>query len=81
MTAPPATDATATTGDGPSDTDTGAFALELSVRFAEARASLHAAEALDEPEMAQVHAADLADLESIASRNDLDGAPADELTA
>lgn len=51
-----------------------AFAAELRLRLAEAQASLESAELLDDPLLAQIAASDLADLRSLAARNDL---PAD----
>jgi len=48
------------------------FAEELRVRVVEAQTALGAAEVLDEPFTAQIAAADLADLESLAVRNDVD---------
>ena len=49
-----------------------AFASELQVRVEEARASLAAAEAADDPLLAQIAEADLADLRALADRNDVD---------
>ena len=49
-----------------------AFAEELRVRVAEAQTALDAAELLDEPLTAQIAAADLADLEALAVRNDVE---------
>lgn len=49
-----------------------AFARELQIRVAEASASLAAAEAVDDPLLAQIAAADLADLRALAERNDVD---------
>ncbi len=56
----------------PDDTHRSAFADELRVRVAEAQTSLAAAEVLDEPLTAQIAAADLADLQVLADRNDVD---------
>lgn len=49
----------------------GAFLTELRLRLAEAHATLQAAEALEEPLLAQIAEADLADLRSLAARNDV----------
>lgn len=49
-----------------------AFASELQLRVEEARASLAAAEAMEDPLLAQIAAADLADLQALADRNDVD---------
>lgn len=49
-----------------------AFASELRLRVAEAQASLAAADAMDDPLLAQIAEADLADLRSLAARNDVD---------
>lgn len=49
-----------------------AFGRELLLRVAEARASLAAAEALQDPLLAQIAAGDLADLQALAVRNDVD---------
>ena len=49
-----------------------AFASELQVRVEEARASLAAAEAMEDPLLAQIAEADLADLQALADRNDVD---------
>jgi hypothetical protein len=57
----------------------GSFSDELQIRLVEARASLAAAEALDDALSAQIAAADLADLRALAARNDL--AEADALEA
>ncbi len=51
---------------------TTAFARELRVRLVEARSSLSAAEALDDPLLAQIAESDLADLRALALRNDVD---------
>ena len=48
-----------------------AFATELQFRMAEAQAQLDAAEKLDDPLLAQIAAGDLADLQALASRNDV----------
>lgn len=48
-----------------------AFAAELQLRVEEARASLAAAEAMDDPLLAQIAEADLADLRALADRNDV----------
>ena len=48
------------------------FTEELRVRVVEAQTALGAAEVLDEPLIAQIAAADLADLEALAVRNDVD---------
>ena len=50
----------------------GAFATELQLRVEEARASLAAAEAMEDPLLAQIAEADLADLQALADRNDVD---------
>ena len=50
----------------------GAFASELRLRVEEAAASLHAADAMGDPLLAQIAAGDLADLRAIAARNDVD---------
>lgn len=55
----------------PTSTATGAFAVELRHRVAEARASLAAAEAMEDPLLAQIAEADLADLRALADRNDV----------
>ena len=47
------------------------FAEELRVRVVEAQTVLDAAGLLDEPLNAQIAAADLADLEALALRNDV----------
>ena len=57
---------------GTSPTSQGAFATELQVRVEEARASLAAAEAMEDPLLAQIAEAELADLEALADRNDVD---------
>ena len=49
-----------------------AFASELRLRVDEARASLAAAEAMEDPLLAQIAEADLADLRALADRNDVD---------
>ena len=49
-----------------------AFASELQVRVEEARASLAAAEAMEDPLLAQIAEADLADLQALAVRNDVE---------
>ena len=48
------------------------FTKALRARVVEAQTALGAAEVLDEPFVAQIAAADLADLESLAVRNDVD---------
>ncbi len=48
-----------------------AFACELRLRVAEATASLAAAEAMEDPLLAQIAGADLADLLALAERNDI----------
>lgn len=48
-----------------------AFARELAVRVQEATASLQAAEAMEDPLLAQIAEADLADLRALAARNDV----------
>jgi hypothetical protein len=50
----------------------GAFASELRVRVEEARASLAAAEAMEDALLAQIAESDLADLQALADRNDVD---------
>ena len=56
----------------PTSTDTPtAFTAELQLRVDEARASLAAAEAMDDPLLAQIAEADLADLRALAERNDV----------
>lgn len=50
----------------------GAFAAELRVRVAEARAALESADALGDPLLAQIAESDLADLRALAERNDVD---------
>jgi hypothetical protein len=54
------------------DPTASAFAEELRVRVVEARAALSAAELLDEHLIAQITAAELADLEALAARNDVE---------
>lgn len=49
-----------------------AFAAELRMRLTEAEASLAAADAMDDPLLAQIAEADVADLRSLAARNDID---------
>ena len=49
-----------------------AFSAELGTRIAEARATLSAAETLDDPLLAQIAESDLADLRALAARNDVD---------
>ena len=63
----PATAPTPTTTAGAS-----AFATELQLRVDEARASLAAAEAVDDALLAQIAEADLADLRALAERNDVE---------
>ena len=53
-------------------TPASAFTQELGVRLVEAQTALRAAELLDEPLIAQIAAADLADLEALAARNDVE---------
>lgn len=48
-----------------------AFARELALRVQEATASLQAAEALEDPLLAQIAEADLSDLRALAARNDV----------
>lgn len=48
-----------------------AFTQELRLRVAEAEASLRAAEALEDPLLAQIAESDLADLRALAERNDV----------
>lgn len=50
----------------------GTFARELQVRVEEARTQLRAAEAMDEPLLAQIAEGDLADLQAMAARNDVE---------
>jgi hypothetical protein len=50
----------------------GAFASELQLRVEEARASLAAAEAMEDPLLAQIAESDLADLQALADRNDVE---------
>ena len=57
--------ATGTTGSG-------AFARELQLRVEEATAALAAAEALDDPLLAQIAESDLSDLRALAERNDVE---------
>lgn len=49
-----------------------AFARELTLRVEEATASLQAAEAMEDPLLAQIAEADLADLRALADRNDVE---------
>lgn len=49
-----------------------AFAGELRLRVEEARASLAAAEAMDDALLAQIAESDLADLQALADRNDVE---------
>ena len=49
----------------------GAFVRELRLRLAAAQESLLAAEADDDPLLAQIAESDLADLRSLADRNDV----------
>lgn len=49
-----------------------AFASELQLRVEEARASLAAAEAMEDALLAQIAESDLADLQALADRNDVD---------
>lgn len=48
-----------------------AFARELQLRVEEAAATLAAAEAQDDPLLAQIAEADLADLRALADKNDV----------
>lgn len=48
------------------------FASELRLRVDEAAASLAAAEAMEDPLLAQIAEGDLADLRALAARNDID---------
>lgn len=48
------------------------FASELRLRVQEASASLQAAEAMEDPLLAQIAEGDLADLRALAARNDVD---------
>lgn len=48
------------------------LAAELRVRAVEAQTALDAAQVLDEPLIAQIAEADLADLRALAARNDVD---------
>ena len=48
-----------------------AFARELRIRVEEASATLAAAEASDDPLLAQIAEADLADLRALADKNDV----------
>ena len=54
-----------------STTAPAAFTDELRLRVAEARASLAAAEAMEDPLLAQIAESDLADLRALAERNDV----------
>lgn len=56
-----------TTPSSPSE-----LAAELRVRVVEAQTALDAAQVLDEPLIAQIAEADLADLRALAARNDVD---------
>lgn len=49
-----------------------AFARELKLRVEEATASLEAAEAMEDPLLAQIAEADLSDLRALADRNDVE---------
>ena len=49
-----------------------AFARELRLRIEEATASLEAAEAMEDPLLAQIAEADLSDLRALADRNDVE---------
>jgi phage protein D len=61
----------------PSTAGASAFASELQLRVAEAEAALAAAESMDDPLLAQIAESDLADLRSLAVRNDVElGEPA-----
>lgn len=66
MTARDQTQPVVATGEG-----TTAFARELQVRVADASATLAAAEASDDPLLAQIAEADLADLRALADKNDV----------
>lgn len=55
----------------PSTAGPSAFASELQLRVAEAEASLAAADAMEDPLLAQIAESDLADLRSLAARNDV----------
>lgn len=50
---------------------TSAFAQELRLRVQEATASLAAAEAMEDPLLAQIAESDLSDLRALADRNDV----------
>lgn len=52
-------------------TSEGAFARELRLRLAAAQEALRAAEDQDDPLLAQIAESDLADLRSLAVRNDV----------
>lgn len=64
------TDRTASTRS--SEVAHSAFAQELRLRMVEAQASLRAAEALDDPLLAQIAESDLADMQALAARNDVE---------
>lgn len=49
-----------------------AFAHELQLRVAEATAALQAAEAMQDPLLAQIADSDLADLRALAAKNDVE---------
>ena len=53
-------------------TTSSAFAEELKLRVEEATASLQAAEAMEDPLLAQIAEADLADLRALADKNDVE---------
>ena len=56
----------------PTPPSTSELADELRVRVVEAQTALDAAQVLDEPLIAQIAEADLADLRALAARNDVD---------
>ena len=58
-------------GTAPTGASGKAFAEELQVRAAEASAQVQAAEALGEELQASIASSDLADLRSLAARNDV----------
>lgn len=64
--APSTTTSAAPVSRGPS-----AFARELKLRVEEATASLRAAEAMEDPLLAQIAEADLSDLRALADKNDV----------
>ena len=63
--------APASAAQADTDTPRSAFARELALRVQEATASLQAAEALEDPLLAQIAEADLSDLRALAARNDV----------